>query len=119
VIQFLKKLITSQHYKKKYVKTNRTEHFDQIIPLLIKLNIVKYVIINKNIATIYLQTNNLTKIINYSTSGNTNTISIENLKKLNEKKNTIFLLSTNEGVITHYEAIKKKIGGIIILGVIF
>ena len=45
-------------------------------------------------------------------------INLKNLTKINKKNNSIYILSTNKGLITNFEAEKNKIGGILIFRLI-
>lgn len=42
-------------------------------------------------------------------------MTLAQINKINKKNNRIFLLSTNKGLLTNYEAELKKTGGIVIL----
>jgi ribosomal protein S8 len=103
-------------YKKKIIKYKYNKKNINIIKILIILNIIKY--IKKTNKIIYIYINNLYKhnYINniYKPS---RSIFLKNsvIKKLTLKKKWIFLLSTNKGIMTNFEAVKKKTGGILIL----
>lgn len=103
-------------YKKKIIKYKFNKKNINIIKILIILNIIKYVKKNKKIIFIYI--NNFYKH-NYINSfyKPSRSIYLKNsvIKKLTLKKKWIFLLSTNKGVITNFEAVKKKLGGTLIL----
>lgn len=103
-------------YKKKVIKYKYNKKNTNIIKKLIILNIIKYVKKQKN--NIYLYINNLYKhnyINNLYKPSRCLFIKSKIIKKLTLKKKWIFLLSTNKGIITNFEALKKKIGGIILL----
>jgi len=103
-------------YKKKILKYNFKKKNINIIKILISLNIIKY--IKKNNKNIYIYLNNIIKynyIKNLYKPSKKIFLKNEIIKKLTLKKKWIFLLSTNKGIITNFEAIKKNLGGIIIL----
>jgi len=103
-------------YKKKILKYNFKKKNINIIKILISLNIIKY--IKKNNKNIYIYLNNIIKynyIKNLYKPSKKIFLKNEINKKLTLKKKWIFLLSTNKGIITNFEAIKKNLGGIIIL----
>jgi ribosomal protein S8 len=103
-------------YKKKIIKYRYYKKNINIIKILINLNIIKY--IKKNNKIIYLYINNFYKhnyINNFYKPSRSIFLKNSIIKKLTLKKKWIFLLSTNKGIITNFEAIKKKIGGVLIL----
>jgi ribosomal protein S8 len=103
-------------YKKKIIKYRYYKKNINIIKILINLNIIKY--IKRNNKIIYLYINNFYKhnyINNFYKPSRSIFLKNSIIKKLTLKKKWIFLLSTNKGVITNFEAVKKKIGGILIL----
>jgi len=110
--------MSNYHYNKNNVLIKNHRKYHKIIPLLIKLNIVKYTIIKQNTLIIYLQTNKLTKTITFSKKSKSIFLNLQEIIKLNGKKNCIFLLSSNNGIITNTCAIKKKIGGQLLFGII-
>lgn len=89
-----------------------------LLKILIKLNIIKYIILKNNNIIIYLnffkKNKSIFKLKNTFKKTSLKIIKYKNLKKIN-KKNNILILSTNKGLITNYDAMKKKIGGLIIL----
>jgi len=103
-------------YKKKILKYNFKKKNINFIKILITLNIIKYIKKNNNI--IYIHLNNFVK---YNFLKNlykpSKKIFLKNkiIKKLTLKKKWIFLLSTNKGVLTNFEAIKKNLGGVILI----
>jgi len=103
-------------YKKKILKYNFKKKNTNIIKILISLNIIKYIKKNNNFIYIYL--NNFIKynfIKNLYKPSKKIFLKKEIIKKLTLKKKWIFLLSTNKGVITNFEAIKKNLGGVMLL----
>lgn len=53
-------------------------------------------------------------IKNYYRSSSKKHIRLTELKKLSEKRNLLLIISTSYGILTSYEAIQKKTGGILI-----
>ena len=103
-------------YKKKIIKYNYNKKNISLIKILINLNIIKCVKKKKN--NIYLYMNNFYKknyINNLYKPSRLIFLKNSTIKKITLKKKWIFLLSTSKGVITNFEAIKKKIGGLLIL----
>ena len=103
-------------YKKKIIKYKYNKKNTNIIKILVILNIVKYV--KKNNKIIYLYINNFYKhnyINNFYKPSRSLFLKTSIIKKLTFKKKWIFLLSTNKGIMTNFEAVKKKLGGILIL----
>jgi ribosomal protein S8 len=103
-------------YKKKIIKYKYNKKNLSIIKILIILNIIKYV--KRNNKTIYIYINNLYKhnyINNIYKPSRSVFLKNSIIKKLTLKKKWVFLLSTNKGIITNFEAVKKKTGGILIL----
>jgi len=103
-------------YKKKIIKYKFYKKNINIIKILINLNIIKYV--KKNNTNIFIYLNNFYKK-NYLNSfykpSNSIFLKIKIIKKITLKKKWIFLISTNKGILTNFEAIKKNIGGLLIL----
>lgn len=103
-------------YKKKVIKYKYYKKNINIIKMLIILNIIKYVKKQNNILYIYI--NNFYKknyINNFYKPSRSIFLKNSVIKKLTLKKKWIFLLSTNKGIITNFDAIKKKTGGVLIL----
>ena len=103
-------------YKKKIIKYTYYKKNIHIIKALISLNIIKY--IKKQNKTLYIYINNLYKknyINNFYKPSRSIFLKTSIIKKLTLKNKWIFLLSTNKGIITNFEAIKKKTGGILLL----
>lgn len=104
--------------KKNKIIIKKNKINNRIIKILIKLNIIKYVIKKNENIIIYLnffkKNKSIFKLKNMFKKTNVKIIKFKNLIKIN-KKNNILLLSTNKGLLTNYDAIKKKTGGILIL----
>lgn len=103
-------------YKKKVIKYKYNKKNINIIKILILLNIIKYIKKNNNL--IYLYINNFYKhnyINNLHKPSRPLFLKNSIIKKLTIKKKWIFLLSTNKGVVTNFEAVKKNLGGMLLL----
>jgi len=103
-------------YKKKIFKYKINKKNINLIKILITLNIVKFVKKNKKFSYIYI--NNFVKynfLKNLYKPSRKITLKNEIIKKLTLKKKWIFLVSTNKGILTNFEAIKKKLGGVILI----
>jgi ribosomal protein S8 len=97
----------------------------KIIQIFVKLNLITIVKknINKNlIVDIYFQYIGgeplFKNIKNLNKPSKTTLINYKQLLKINKKNNSLFIISTNKGLITNFEAEKYKIGGNIILKII-
>jgi len=106
--------------KNDYVKIDKLNTNDiKIIQIFMKLNIVNHIKIKDNSYYLYLKyLNNNTifgNIKNFHKPSKPYFLSLKEIKKTNKKKNNIYILSTNKGLITNFEAEKKKIGGLLIL----
>jgi len=103
-------------YKKKVLKYTIKKNNINIIKILITLNIIKYV--KKNNKNVYIYINNFIKhnfIKNLYKPSKKIFLKNEIIKKLTIKKKWIFLVSTNKGILTNFEAIKKNLGGVMLL----
>ena len=84
----------------------------------IKLGIIKFIKIEKIYIKVYINYINnkpiFKNITNLYKPGRKMYVSLKNLKKINDKHNWIIILSTNQGIMNNFEAVKKKIGGVII-----
>jgi ribosomal protein S8 len=103
--------------KNKIIKIKLNKNDFKIINIFIKLNIIKYIKKYKR-DTYHVYLNNdiiYNGIINLNKSSKPTTITLNNLIKINKKKNNIFYLSTNMGVINNFEAEKQKVGGFLIM----
>lgn len=89
-----------------------------IIQIFIKLGVIKHVKIKNNKYWIYLKYLNKNTIFNNIKNFNKPSkpyfLNLKEIIKINKKKNNIFYLSTNKGLITNFEAEKNKIGGLLI-----
>lgn len=110
--------MSNHYYNKKFIKIDYKKKYDTIIPLLIRLNIIKYTITKGGLLLIFFQTNKLTKIMRFSKQSESIFLNFNNLKKLNNKTNCTFIVSTSAGIISNQDAISKKIGGKLLFGII-
>lgn len=103
-------------YKKKILKYKIKKSNINIIKILITLNIIKYV--KKENKHVYIYINNFIKhnfLKNLYKPSKKMFLKNEIIKKLTIKKKWIFLVSTNKGILTNFEAVKKNLGGIMLL----
>lgn len=105
------------NFKKKFFfhKINKNEL--NFIKILIKYNIIKRVKLLKNNSIIFLKyfnNTNVLKISNLYQPSSKKVIKLEEVKKLSLKKNNIFLLSSNKGIISNIDALCKKTGGVLL-----
>lgn len=103
--------------KKKIMRLKLNKNELILIKLLIKLNIIKFTKkLNNNIYDVFLNYNcNFKNIKNLYKPSRKFFLSYNELKKITLKKNWILILSTNKGLLTNFELIKKKTSGILIL----
>src|SRR5688572_24250820 len=107
-------------YKKKKFKKNINKTELKFCKKLIELNIIKYIKHNKkNNFIIYLNYFNgkplYSNLKNLYRKNKIIYINYKFLKKYTFKNNYILILSTNKGIFTNFDIIKKKIGGLLIL----
>ena len=110
--------------KKKYVKLILNKNDMKIIKIFMQLNIISMVKKNwkhKNLYTIYFK-----YLKGEPVFGNINnlykpskpvSINLKELYKINKKKTHIFIMSTNKGLITNFNAEQKKLGGLLIFSI--
>jgi len=106
--------------KNSYVKIDKLNKNDfKIIKIFMKLNIIKSIKIKNKKYFLYLKYLNNNNVFghikNLHKPSKPFFLNLKEIKKINKKKNNIFLLSTNKGVITNFEAEKNQIGGLLIL----
>lgn len=108
-------------YKKKYVKIYLNKTDLQLVEILIKLNIIKYIKQNKGSFNEYYvhlcyfdERPAFQNIKNLYKPSKFFFISLKDLTVFQKKKNYILLISTSKGVMTSHEAVKNSIGGVII-----
>lgn len=108
-------------YKKKYIKTNLNKNNKNLIKILIKLNFIKFIKLEKkNTYFIFINNSNPFKNIkNLYKPSSKFSISYKELKKLSLKKKWIMILSTNNGILTNFESIKKRTSGILIATIFY
>jgi len=106
-------------YKKRKfrIKLNKNEY--NLIKMLIKINLIKFIKKNNNTYDIFLNYLNnrplFNNIKNVYKSSKLIFISNKKLKYITNKYKVILVLNTNKGILTNYEAINLNVGGIIIL----
>ena len=103
-----------------FVKINKLNKNDFIIlKIFIKLNIIKHVKIEQNKFYLYFKYIDdkivLGNIKNFHKPSKPSFLSLKEIIKINKKKNNIFMVSTNKGLMSNFEAEKNKIGGLLIL----
>ena len=100
-------IINSSKKKKIFLKKKIIKKNKKFLDLLIKVGYLKYYNISK--CLIVLNSNKKIKIIIKKK------IKFINLKKIfNLNTNTIYIISTSVGLITHLECLNKKLGGFLI-----
>ncbi len=107
------------NYKKKMFKTKLNKNDLTLIRIFIKINIIKYIKkYENNNYIVYLNYFNekpvFNNIINMYKPSQLVYISWKNLMYLTKTKNWLMIVSTDRGLITNYEAVNKKKGGLII-----
>lgn len=103
--------------KKGFIIKNNNKNIN-ILKVFLKINIIKFIKIKNDYIIVYINYINnkpvFKNIENMFKPSNKNYISLKELKKINEKHNWIFLISTNKGIINSLDAINLKIGGLLI-----
>lgn len=107
------------------IQINKNEM--KLVKLFIHLNYIKYIykpkkakLYNNNYYYVVINSqNNLSNMKNLYRPSGVRTISYNELVKNTIKKKSIFILSTNKGLLTNFQAIKYKVGGILILNLFF
>jgi len=103
--------------KKGFVIENNIKNFN-LLKIFLKLNIIKFVKIDGKILYAhinYIENRPIFKnIVNLFKPGHNYYISYKNLKKISIKKNWILIISTNKGLMNNFEAVEKKLGGLLI-----
>lgn len=109
--------ISIKHKKKGFIIINNKKNLT-ILKAFLKLNIIKFIKIDKEKLIVYINYFNekpiFNNIINMFKPGNKKYLTLKNLKKINKKYNWIFLISSNKGIINSYEAIKLNTGGLLL-----
>jgi len=105
--------------KRTKLKTKLNKNDFKIIKIFIKLNIIKSVKKENNNYHIYFKYVNNNPVFynikNLYKPSRPFFINLDEIVKSNKKKTNIFILSSNKGLITNFEAEKNKIGGVLIL----
>lgn len=103
--------------KKGFVIEKNKKNLD-LLKLLLKLNILKYIKIEDKCVFAYINYINNKPVFNNITNlfkpSHRFYISLKNLKKVSYKHNWILILSTSQGVLNNFEAIEKGVGGVLI-----
>jgi len=101
------------------VKYNKIKLCTQILDVLIRKGFIRGYKVNNNTIEILLKYFKgfgvIKNIQRVSKPGNKVYISSFNLWKMQNLQNKILILSTNHGILTHNEALEKRIGGEVIL----
>lgn len=92
------------------------KNFTYFLDLLVRIQFIKsYLISEKKICIFLWDKTNYSVVKIISTPARKFNSSYKNLKKLQKYDlGSIYLISTSKGIITHTEAIKNKVGGLII-----
>jgi len=113
----LNKIKINNIIKKKILIININKKEINLLKILIKLNIIKYIFKKNNKYILILNFFKKNKLIfnikNLYKLSNKKFLKNKNIKKIN-KKNKIIIISTNKGIINNFDADKKKLGGIVI-----
>lgn len=113
----LNKIKINNIIKKKILIIDKNKNELNFLKKLIKLNIIKYVFSKNNKYILILNFFKKNKLIfnlkNLYKPSHNKIIGNKVINKIN-KKNKLFLLTSNKGIINNYEAEKKKTGGLII-----
>jgi ribosomal protein S8 len=106
-------------YKKRKIRVKLNNYEYNLIKVLMKLNIIKFIKKNNTSYDIFL--NYLDGRLMFNNIKNAYKpsklvfISYKKLKYITNKYKVILILNTNKGVLTNFEAINMQVGGIIIL----
>jgi ribosomal protein S8 len=107
-----------KYNKKKIILNNINNKEMYLIKLLINVNLIKIIKLNKNYVIFLKYYKNkpiFNNIINMSKTSHLKYVSLKNIKKINLTKDWLFILNTNKGLINNFEAEKNGVGGILIL----
>jgi ribosomal protein S8 len=106
-------------HKKKFFNFKIKNYDKEVIKILIKYNIIKYVRKTSKFTIFlkYMLNKPVFELKNLYKPSNIRYISYKNLIKLNNTRH-IYILSTNIGIISSIEAKKKKIGGVLVVKII-
>jgi ribosomal protein S8 len=119
--KIINKIKIGLKYNKKMIRTKINKNDFNLIKIFLKLNILKIVKKNNyNIFDIFINNKYLLKNIkNLYKPSSKKFICYKELKKLTTKKKWLLILSTNKGLITNLDAIKKKTSGILLIKLSF
>lgn len=108
----------SMMYNKKGFITQNNKNNLIILKIFLKLKMVKFLKVDGKKITVYLNYIEnkpvFRNIVNMFKPGHKYYISLKNLKRVNDNHNWILILSTSQGVMNSYEAVEKKLGGLVI-----
>lgn len=113
----INKIKSGYHNNKLYSKIKLNKNELKIIQFFVKLGVIKKIIIKDNFYYIFysfIRNKKKFLIINMYKPSKKKFIKLNILKKLVLKKNWFLLMSTNKGIISSVEAVKLKVGGLII-----
>lgn len=103
-------------YKKTLIRLKLNKNEINLIRILIKLNLIKFIKKNNDKFDIIINhTNNFKNVKNLYRPGQKISISKNELQKITVKKKLILVLSTNKGLLTNFEALKKNTSGFLIM----
>jgi ribosomal protein S8 len=118
-IKIINNIKLSQKYKKGVLRLKLNKHELNIIKILIKVNIIKFVKRDEDIFNIYLNYFNQKPIFQnitiISKPSKPVFISYKMLKHITLKYKFILIINTNKGVLTNFEALKNKLGGVLMI----
>lgn len=110
--------------KRRCVKLTLNKNDMKIIKILLQLNIISMVKKNwntKNSYTVFFKYLKgepvFNSILNLYKPSKPVFIGLKELCTINKKKIKIFILSTNKGLITNFDAEQKKLGGVLVLSI--
>ncbi len=112
--------------KKKTIYVKLKRHDLKLIKILIKLNFIKFIepLLDKKKKKIFklvINTNNnkFKNIKNMYKVSNLKKIKLKKIKYVTYKKCWFFIMTTSCGILTNIEALKKKVGGVILFALLF
>ena len=105
-------------YNKKGFIVNNNRNNLELLKVLLKINVIKFIKINNKHIYVYINYINnkpiFKNITNLFKPSHKLYISLKNLKKISQKYNWIMVLSTSKGVLNNFEAIEEGVGGVLI-----
>jgi ribosomal protein S8 len=113
--EFLNLIILNLGHKRKFVTIRVKNNDIDVLKILIKFNIIKYIKeLNKKITIFFNYKYNkpVFKIKPIKKSSKRSSISVNVLRKNYLKNKQMLIVSTSSGFLTAHECVKKKTGGI-------